>query len=109
MQKYNYSVTASFINDKTRKFHTMWEHVKHYKVGVYDLMHDNNEGALYLKTSKVGLLVSFVSRASFERHLDNGTVNEQFITDYLTKTLTKPYPARAEAARQEALTYKSGK
>lgn len=106
--KYNYLVTASFINDKCRKVNTASPENYHFKVDKYDLMHNNDFGALYLKTPKIGLLVSYVSFDSLKRHIENGTLNEEFINRYLKDGYGKNWPARAETARQYLINLTTG-
>lgn len=103
MAKFNYMVTASFIADKCRKVNTADARFYHFTVGKYDLMHDSDEGALYVKTPKIGLLVSFVSLDSVKRHINSGNLSEKLISDYVATrggNALQSWPERAEQARR---------
>lgn len=103
MRKYNYLVTDPFTKDKCRRVYTILLQNWHFKVGKYDMMYDIPYEALYIKTPKLGLLVSFVEYWELKRNIDNGKLNEDFITSYLREGYVKEFPKRAEEARQYLL------
>lgn len=104
MKKYNYMVTASFINDKTRRVHTADKKWAHFSVGKFDMMHDSEEGAVYVKTPKLGVLMSFVSLRAIKHHQDAGTLNEAAIIAWLESSMDKAWPEKASAAREWLLS-----